>query len=204
MFRATYHSSSGALNFICSLWFIYPCGEQPLSRLSGNQTFNRIYYSEVYWRLNMFRATHRSSSGALNFIYSDWFIYPCGERPLSRLSGNQTFNRIYYSKVYWRLNMFRATYRSSSGALNFICSLWFIYPFGERPLSRLSGNQTCNSICYYKVHWRLNMFRATHCSSSGVLNCICSLWFIYPCGDRLFSRLSGNQPCNRIYYSKVF
>jgi len=31
----------------------------------------------------MFRATYRSSSGALNCIYSLWFIYPCGDRPLS-------------------------------------------------------------------------------------------------------------------------
>ena len=35
--------------------------------------------------------------------------------------------------------MFRAAHRSSSWALNYNCSLWFIYPFGDRPLSRLSG-----------------------------------------------------------------
>ena len=35
--------------------------------------------------------------------------------------------------------MFRAAYRSSSGALNCICSLWFICPYGDRPLPRLSG-----------------------------------------------------------------
>jgi hypothetical protein len=29
------------------------------------QTCNRIYYSTVHWRLNMLRAAHRSSSGAL-------------------------------------------------------------------------------------------------------------------------------------------
>jgi hypothetical protein len=45
-------------------------------------------------------------------------------------------NRIYYSKVYWRLHMFRAANRSSSGALNRICNLWFIYPCGGRPLTR--------------------------------------------------------------------
>jgi hypothetical protein len=39
----------------------------------------------------------------------------------------QPCNRIYYSKIYWRLNMFRASHRSSSGAPNCICSLWFIY-----------------------------------------------------------------------------
>jgi len=33
----------------------------------------------------MFRAAHRSTSGALNSIRSLWFIYPCGDRPLSRL-----------------------------------------------------------------------------------------------------------------------
>jgi hypothetical protein len=42
----------------------------------------------------------------------------------------QPCNRIYYSKVYWRLIMFRAAHRSSSGAPNSICSLWFIYPCG--------------------------------------------------------------------------
>ena len=51
----------------------------------------------------------------------------------------QPCNRIYYSKVYWRLNMFRASYRSSSGVLNCICNLWFTYTCGDRPLSRLSG-----------------------------------------------------------------
>jgi hypothetical protein len=52
----------------------------------------------------------------------------------------QPCNRIYYSKIYWRLNMIWAAYRSSSGAPNCICSLWFIYLFGDRPLSRLGGN----------------------------------------------------------------
>jgi len=32
-----------------------------------------------------------------------------------------------------------AAYRTSSGALNCICSLWFIYTYGDRPLPRLSG-----------------------------------------------------------------
>jgi hypothetical protein len=35
------------------------------------------------------------------------------------------------------------------------------------------------------------MFRAAHRSSSGALNCICSLWYTYTCGDRPLSRLSG-------------
>jgi len=36
------------------------------------------------------------------------------------------------------------------------------------------------------------MFRAAHRSSSGALNCICSLWFTYTC-DRPLSSLSGNS-----------
>jgi len=36
--------------------------------------------------------------------------------------------------------MFRAAHRSSSVALNCICSLWFICPYGDRPLPRLSGH----------------------------------------------------------------
>jgi hypothetical protein len=55
------------------------------------QLCDRIYYSKVYWRLNMFQAAHRSSSGALNCICSFWFIYPCGDRPLPRLSGKNIF-----------------------------------------------------------------------------------------------------------------
>jgi len=38
MFRAAFRSSSGAPNCICSLWFIYACGNRPLSRLGGKWT----------------------------------------------------------------------------------------------------------------------------------------------------------------------
>jgi len=48
-------------------------------------------------------------------------------RLLSRNTNKmQLCYRIYYSKVFLRLNMFRGAHRSSSGALNCICSLWFI------------------------------------------------------------------------------
>jgi hypothetical protein len=39
----------------------------------------------------------------------------------------QPCNWIYFSNVYWSLTMFWAAHRSSSGALNCICSLWFTY-----------------------------------------------------------------------------
>jgi len=49
------------------------------------------------------------------------------------------YNRIYYSKFYWRLNMFWAAYRSSSGTPNCICS-FSPYPCGDRPLSSLGSH----------------------------------------------------------------
>jgi len=62
---------------------------------------------------------------------------------LSRNTNKMQFcNRIYYSKVYWRFNMFREAHRSSSGALNCICRLWFIYPCGDRPLPRLGNGRS--------------------------------------------------------------
>ena len=67
---------------IC-LIFMDPCIVVWLSRNTSKiQLCNRMYYSKVYWRLKMFRAAHRSSSGALNCICSLWFIYTCGDRPL--------------------------------------------------------------------------------------------------------------------------
>jgi len=39
------------------------------------------------------------------------------------------------------------------------------------------------------------MFRPAHRPSSGALNCICSLWFIYTCSDRPLSNLdNGRSP----------
>jgi len=43
--------------------------------------------------------------------------------------------------------MFRAAHHSSSGALNCIWSLWFICPYGDRPLPR----QLWNNKFYYKA-----------------------------------------------------
>jgi hypothetical protein len=48
------------------LIFMDPCIVVWLSRNTNKmQPCNRIYYSTVHWRLNMFRGAHRSSSGAL-------------------------------------------------------------------------------------------------------------------------------------------
>ena len=67
-------------------------------------------------------------------------------------------------------------------------------------LTRFSRNtnkmQLCNRICYSKVYWRLNMFRAAHRSSSGALNCVCSLWFIYCNKIKDFAYIIHSPYCN--------
>jgi len=47
MFLAAYRSSSGAPNCICTLWFIYTCGDRSLSRLSGNIFLNQPWQRPV-------------------------------------------------------------------------------------------------------------------------------------------------------------
>jgi len=51
--------------------------------------------------------------------------------------------------------MFQATYRSSSGAPNCICSLWFIYTCGDRPFSSLDNGRSC--LCFCAVCGRMSL-----------------------------------------------
>jgi hypothetical protein len=107
----------------------------------------------------------------------------------------QPCNRIYYSKVYWRLSVFRAAHRSPSGALNRVCSLWFIYICGDQPLSRLSAKfptqpwQWPITTCVYKPEaantvqspWRGAVCRSKHAEPSinfGIINSITRLHFV--------------------------
>jgi hypothetical protein len=107
------------------------------------QLCNIIYYSRVYWRLNMFRAAHRSSSGALNCICSLWFIYQCGDRPLSRLSGKWS---------HFPLSLDND--RSPHGNINQRLQIQFRTPDDERSTARnmLSLQQLRNNKFYYKLH----------------------------------------------------
>jgi len=58
------------------LIFLDPCVAVWISRNTNKmRPCNRIYYYKVYWRLNMFRAAHRSSSGALNYLQPGLYIY---------------------------------------------------------------------------------------------------------------------------------
>jgi len=66
MFRAADRSSSGPLNCICNLWFIYPCGDRPLSRLSGN---GRSPHGYINQRLQtQFRAPDDERCAARNML----------------------------------------------------------------------------------------------------------------------------------------
>ena len=105
---------------------------------------------------------------------------PCIVVWLSRNTNKmQLCYRIYYSKVFWRLNMFRGTHRSSSGALNCICSLWFICLYGDRPLPRLSGEKNGRSP-YGHINQRLQIqFRAPddeRCAARNMLSLWKKIW----------------------------
>jgi hypothetical protein len=93
---------------------------------------------KIQWPNTVLReAIHLLRSSGTKLHFNIRLVFHSLSRNTNKM---QLCNRIYYSKVYWRLNMFRAAHRSSSGALNCICSLWFIYPCDDRPLSRLGGN----------------------------------------------------------------
>jgi len=98
----------------------------------------RFYYIDLYfhWQPSSYIVCVPVQAHSWQAASTEACIFPAVQ--ITWLSRNtnkmQLCNRIYYSKVYWRINMFRAAYRSSSEALHCICSLWFIYPCGDRPL----------------------------------------------------------------------
>jgi len=106
------------------------------------QLCNRIYYSEAFWRLNMFRAAHRSSSGALNCICSHWFICPYDDWPLPRLSGKW---------IHFPLSLGNG--RSPYGHLNQRLQIQFTAPDVKRCVARsmLSLQKHWNNKFYYKA-----------------------------------------------------
>jgi hypothetical protein len=72
MFLAANRSSSGALNCICSLWFICPCGDRPLPRLSDfpfNLGNDRSPHGCINKMLQIqFRAPHDERCAARNML----------------------------------------------------------------------------------------------------------------------------------------
>jgi hypothetical protein len=90
---------------------------------------------------------HRGCIGHNTLVINDKILV----KPVEITNKMQPCNKIYYSKIYWKLKMFLAAYRLSSGAPNCICSLWFLYPCGDRPLSKLGGNCTVWSSRWWAV-----------------------------------------------------
>ena len=98
----------------------------------------------------------------------------------------QPCNRIYFSTVHWSLNMFRAAYRLSSGALT-------VFAASGLHTHVVTGR----SQVWVGTHWRLNMFwavcRSKHVEpsmNSGIINSVTKLhlvgyfyWVILRCTD---------------------
>jgi hypothetical protein len=126
----------------------------------------------------------------------------------------QTCNKIYYSKIYWRLNLFREAYHSLSGAPNCIFSLWNRVPTqsGKRPVTTCvykpeAANKVWSSWCWA-------VCRSKHDEPSinfGIINSITWLhlvgyfyWFILQCTNpwilnpkytyNVFFSYTENQP----------
>jgi len=94
-------------------------------------------------------------------------------------------NRIYYSKIYWRLNMFRAAHRSSSGALNCICSLWFACPCGDLPLRRLNGKWMYGSMNIKFIKKKKVNFLCLEACFIGIVTALGQLEVLYPLNNCL-------------------
>ena len=82
MFRAGHRSSSGALNCICSLWFIYPCGDWPLPRIFPLSPGNvRSLHGYIYQRLQiqlkllMMSGVPLETCWAFNKLWNNKFYY---------------------------------------------------------------------------------------------------------------------------------
>jgi hypothetical protein len=116
--------------------------------------------------------------------------------------------------------MFRAAHRSSSGVLNCICSLWFIYTC-DRPLSRLSLSLDNHRSCWqqpvttwvYKpeaantvqISWWCAVCRSKHAEPSincGVINSITSCILLVFLLSHLFSHL-GEIQYNRLAHNSA-
>jgi hypothetical protein len=119
----------------------------------------------------------------------------------------QLCNRIYYSKVYWRLNIFRAAHHSSSGALYCICSIWFLYPYADRPLPRLSGKwmmgEWVNGWWIISFHFPLSLGNGR--SPYGHINQRLQIQFRAPDDERvpLETWWAFKKPWNNKFYYKA-
>jgi hypothetical protein len=125
------HASSEAL---CNIF-------RSMYKKTYKEEFHNCAHHKYYLGVHIYRVRFKMYVYIYTYTHTlrMWQMREANFKILSRNTNKmQLCNRIYYSKVYWRLNMFRAAHRSSSGALNYTCSLWFIYFCGDRTLPRLS------------------------------------------------------------------
>jgi len=97
--------------------------------------------------------------------------------------------------------MFRATHRSSSGAQNCTCSLWFTYNNRLNYLERTNKMRPCIRIHYSNVSYCPTCFERHIAHHQELKNCTCSLWFTYNNRLNYLERTNKMRPCIRIYYS---
>jgi len=93
----------------------------------------------------------------------------------------QPCNRIYYSKIHWRLNMFRAAYRSSSWATeaaNTVWSSWWWAVCRSKHAEPSINVGIINSItrlhlvgCFYWLVFKGRIKRDTFCSNIVLRKC---------------------------------
>jgi len=119
-------------------WRLFPRGYR--NRYVGLHTPQHLVQRQI--ARSVHPLIHTSLCCGNELITINLLCYWSPEESVKINNKMQSCNRIYYSKIYWRLNMIRAAYRSLSGAPNHICNLWFIYTCGDRPLSRLDNGRS--------------------------------------------------------------
>ena len=112
----------------------------------------------------------------------------------------QPCNRIYYSTVHWRLNMFRVAYRSSSGALTVFAASGLHTHVVTGRSQVWVGNQRLQIV---KSSWWWAVCHSKHVKPSinfGIINSITKMhlvgyfyWVILRCTDPWISNLSYMQ-----------
>jgi len=142
----------------------------------------------------MFRAAHRSSSEALNCICNLWFIYLCGDRPLSRLSG----------KVYFPLSLDNG--RSPHVYINQRLQIQFRAPDDERCVARNMFNWgfstlTEDFLCIFpscKANARVKLTEMGHGLHSSTLVCFCVVRLLFVLFYVLFVYKCVLYSCHRV------
>ena len=157
MFRATYRPSSGAPNCICNLWFIYPCGDRPLSRLDNGRS-PHVYINQ---RLQIqFRAPDDERYAARNML---------------RL---QFWNSKFYYKVAscW---LFLLIHTATHGSINIKITDWC---FGTTCRLHLQASSKPRSMQHNAgVRYIVNMIECNHPQEHNIKELIVNLKFANPC-----------------------